>query len=74
MLCDAIVLLFLFPSFISIGRMLVQVYPAFVSCWYVFFLTIVCLFVLHDVSNKFDLIWFESPIHHHNMMARLFYY
>ena len=32
LLCDAIVLLFLFPSFISIGRMLVQVYPAFVSC------------------------------------------
>ena len=31
LLCDAIVL-FLFPSFISIGRMLVQVYPAFVSC------------------------------------------
>jgi len=50
---------FCFPVWVFIGRMLVQVYPAFVSCWHVFFfLTIVCLFVLHYASNKFDLMWF----------------
>ena len=55
LLYDAIVLLFLFPVFL--GRMLVQVYPAFVSCWHVLFLSHYCLLVrvARCVSNKFDL-------------------
>jgi len=52
LLCDAFVLLFLFPSSF-IGRTLVQVYPAYLCPvdTFFFFLAIVCLFALHDVSQ-----------------------
>ena len=50
---------FCFPVFL--GRMLVQVYPAFVSCWHVLFRSHYCLLVrvARCVSNKFELIWFD---------------
>ena len=62
--CDAIALWcycsVVFVSQFFIGRMLVQVFPAFVSCWHVLFLSHYCFLVrvARCVSNNFDLIWF----------------